>query len=110
VDFLWILYGSLCGGFSVYGILIHFQFLDFKKIGGGKNGVFSNLVEVCEIMQKYTVVYYYAVSAEVEADSPSDAKLVVADMSLDIAVTEPFTVLYANFPIAIYDEAQRKIQ
>jgi hypothetical protein len=61
-------------------------------------------------MQKYTVVYYYAVSAEVEAESPSDAKLIVADMPMDIAVTEPFTVLYANFPIAIYDEAQRKIQ
>ena len=93
--------------FRRYGDPRRIRFLDFKKIGGGKNGDFSNLVE---IMQKYTVVYYYAVSAEVEAESPSDAKLVVADMPLEIAVTEPFTVLYANFPIAIYDEAQRKIQ
>lgn len=61
-------------------------------------------------MNKYTVVYLYSVCIDVEAESASEAKLIAADTSLDVQVTEPFRAYFSNLPVEVYDESLRRIR
>lgn len=61
-------------------------------------------------MAKYTVLYLYSVTIEVDAESASEAKLIAADTPLEVSVTQPFKAYYTNMPVEVYDESLRRIR